>query len=70
MLVFLKTCDVPKHDNQILSYDNIWMSWSCQLRFVPRQANNVVDCLAKLGQNFGVQSVIFVDPPPEVAFPV
>lgn len=37
------------------------MPWTCQVKFVPRQANQVADCLAKLGQNFGDQCVIFVD---------
>lgn len=29
------------------------MFWICQMKFVLRQANNVVDCFAKLGQHFG-----------------
>ena len=57
----------PFHEEILECKKLLHMPWTCHFKFVPRQANNVADCLAKLGQNFDDHSVIFVDPPMEVS---
>lgn len=44
----------------------IHMPWTCKIKFIPRQANEVADCLAKVGHLLGISDVMFDDPPPGV----
>lgn len=45
----------------------IQMHWTCRIEYIPREANAIVNCLAKIGHHRNGHLKVFEDPPLEVA---